>query len=235
MDLKLLFPNIITAGNMFCGLAAINLGFSGRPLLGGYLIFLGMTLDFFDGRVARLTNSASRFGAYLDSLTDIVTFGVAPVILVFVTCPAKYRFLISVFLSIYTVCGVYRLIRFTRNVHVKKGEMFTGMPIPAAAGVLMSYLLLVLHSHMSYSCVWMGFFLLANSVLMVSRLPYFHFAKLLYIVPIVSKITAVICMILFITFGYYYAIFFVLFALYAVFGIQWPVRQVIFGKLLPNR
>ena len=235
MVYKVFIPNIITAGNMACGLAAIALGVSGRPLLGGYLIFLGMILDFFDGKVARLTNTVSPFGAYLDSLTDIITFGIAPVILVFMTSPAKYRFVVSCFLIIYTVCGVYRLVRFTRDVHAKKGEMFTGMPIPAAAGVLMSYLLLYLHSHMSYSCVWMAFFLLGNSALMVSRLPYFHFAKLLDLIPIISKVGAGICMMLFIGFGYYYAIFFVLFALYAVFGIQWPVRQFLLGKLLPNR
>ncbi|MFA5261689.1 MAG: CDP-diacylglycerol--serine O-phosphatidyltransferase [Candidatus Omnitrophota bacterium] len=232
---KTLIPNIITAGNMVCGLAAIALGVSGWPLLGGYLIFLGMILDFFDGKVARLTNAVSRFGAYLDSVTDIITFGIAPVVLVFVISPVKYRFVISCFLIIYTVCGAYRLIRFTRDVQTKKGEMFTGMPIPAAAGVLMSYLLLYQHAHMPYSYVWMAFFLLGNSALMVSRLPYFHFAKLLDLIPGMSKAGAGICMMLFIWFGYYYAIFFVLFALYAVFGIQWPVRQFLFGKLLPNR
>ena len=235
MVYKSWLPNTITAGNMVCGLAAISAGVSGQPLLGGYLIFLGMILDFLDGRVARMTNTMSPFGAYLDSLTDIITFGVAPVVLVFYASPAQYRFVISCFLVIYTVCGVFRLVRFSRDAHAQKGEMFTGMPIPAAAGVLMSYLLLYLHSHMPYSCVWMAFCLLVNSALMVSRLPYFHFAKLMNLIPIISKIGALIFMLFFVGFGYYYAVFFVLFALYAVFGIQWPVRQIFLGKLLPNR
>ncbi len=232
---KTLIPNIITIGNMVCGLAAIAFGVSGGALLGAYLIFLGMILDFFDGKVARLTNTVSPFGAYLDSVTDIITFGIAPVVLVFMITPLKYRFVISSFLLIYAVCGAFRLIRFTRDVHAKKGEMFTGMPIPAAAGVLMSSLVLYQHSHLSYSYVWMSVFLLGNSALMISRLPYFHFAKLMDRVPFGSKVGAGIGMALFIGFGYYYAIFFLLFSLYAVFGIQWPVRQFFFGKLLPNR
>ncbi len=232
---KTLIPNTITVGNMVCGLAAMALGASGVPLLGIYLIFLGMILDFFDGKVARLTNAVSPLGGYLDSVTDIITFGVAPVVLVFVISPVQYRFVISCFLVIYAVCGAYRLIRFTRDAHAKKGEMFTGMPIPAAAGVLMSYLLLSQQAQIPYSYVWTAFFLLGNSALMVSRLPYFHFAKLLDMLPVFSKVGAGICVALFIGFGYYYAIFFMLFALYAVFGIQWPVRQFFFGKLLPNR
>jgi CDP-diacylglycerol--serine O-phosphatidyltransferase len=235
MPLKALLPNIITAGNLACGVAAIYLALTGRPLPGCYLIFVGMVLDFFDGKVARLTHTASRFGTYLDSVTDILTFGAAPVILIYMSCPARLRLQAGLLLALYLACGVFRLVRFTRDTDVKKGETFLGMPIPAAAGLVIGYLLVYWQDAGAFSNIMATFLLLTVSGLMASRVPYFHFARLLELLSLPARALALGLIAVFILFGYLRPVFFVLFAFYGILGIQWPVRQVLFGKVLPDR
>lgn len=224
MSLKILLPNIITALNMFCGVGSIYCGMNGNSLLAAYLIFFGMAMDYFDGKVARLTGTTSRFGMYLDSTTDVVTFGIAPVILVFFLSPPQFKLLIFLMLMIYAVCGMFRLARFTRSFHIKQNGIFTGMPIPAAAGTIMSFMLVYLDSRMTFPFFWIGAILLINSAMMVSRIPYCHFSKILDSFSSVSRVVTLAMILLGIVLGYFPIILFVLFLLYAVFGIAWPPK-----------
>jgi CDP-diacylglycerol--serine O-phosphatidyltransferase len=159
-----LLPNLLTAGNLICGFLAI------LKILAGTLqrdadeagwihtyesslgfILLAFVFDMLDGRLARLGGRESAFGRELDSLADLISFGVAPALLVFEI--VLYRFphrLGWVVASAYLICGALRLARF--NVHAASGRRdvsgdFTGLPIPAAAGLVSSITLLLLHCY----------------------------------------------------------------------------------------
>jgi CDP-diacylglycerol---serine O-phosphatidyltransferase len=224
MLLKILLPNFITSLNMLSGLGSIYCGVNGRPILAVLLIFLGMIMDYFDGKVARLTGTTSKFGMYLDSVTDVVSFGIAPIILVFVMSPSSSKMIIAFLLGVYAVCGVFRLARFTRNFHSRQEGIFTGMPIPAAAGTLMSFMLLYLSSQVPFPFFWVGSILLINSVLMISRISYCHFSKILDNFSGQIKIVTLALILVGIVLGYFPIILFVLFLLYAVFGIVWQPK-----------
>lgn len=161
-------PTGMTLGNLLCGFTAIfiasrptNEGFPfnwSQPTLAVLFIFLGMVFDGLDGRVARLTRSESDLGEQLDSMADLVTFGVAPAFVVIqlvrIGAPfvgrADYVFgrLALVVAGIYVLCAALRLARFTIETAEDddpKHEYFRGMPTPAAAGTVAS--LVLLHEH----------------------------------------------------------------------------------------
>jgi len=216
-----ILPNIITIGNLLCGLSAIAFALKHEPLLSAHMIFFGMVLDFLDGKIARFTHSVSHIGTYLDSIADIVSFGIAPVILTYVLCPADYKKGISFFLFLYAASGVFRLVRYTLNSKIKRKETFSGIPIPAAAGSILSFMLIYLHTRMSFPYVIGTCIIIFNAVLMSSTLPYQHLSKILKNFPSYVKITFLIVSTIAFLSGYYYAVLFLCFMLYTVFGIKW--------------
>lgn len=137
-------PNAFTASSIFCGFFAIVQCLGGATSEDLYLaalaIFYGMLFDMFDGRVARLTRTQSEFGMQFDSLADVVSFGVAPGILVYKWALAPLGFAGLFVAFAYTACGAIRLARFnvlaSRETGVSKH--FVGLPIPLAAGALVS-------------------------------------------------------------------------------------------------
>ena len=128
-----ILPSLFTTGNLFLGFWSTVKTLDGRfaeaaPLIGGAVV-----LDMLDGRIARLTNTQSEFGAQFDSLSDAVSFGVAPALLAYCWAlqtvpragwPAAFLFL---------ACGVMRLARFNVQRHVVDARFFVGLPIPAGA------------------------------------------------------------------------------------------------------
>ena len=159
--LKIYFlPNLLTAGNLFCGFLALTKIVEADPASDNFihvihtalfLILLACIFDLFDGRVARMGGNESPFGREFDSLADIVSFGAAPAFLVhrivlagvFVEHPQLGWFIASVYL----ICGAFRLARFNclaaMNSHSSSKE-FLGFPIPAAAGLVASLTLFLL-------------------------------------------------------------------------------------------
>src|SRR5438105_2612239 len=159
--LKIYFlPNLLTAGNLFCGFVALtkiveadlsNGDF--QPIKGALgFILLACIFDLFDGRVARMGGVESPFGREFDSLADLVSFGVAPAFLVnrvvlkdvFQEHP-QIGWFIS---SIYLLCGAFRLARFnclSAQGASGGGKEFLGFPIPSAAGLVASLTLLIIH------------------------------------------------------------------------------------------
>ena len=145
-------PTLMTLGNALCGFAAITYAAKLGPddvqpdgpdlLLAAMCIFAGMVFDALDGRVARWAKQTSEFGAQLDSLCDAVTFGVAPAFLMrqFAATsvfPARILWPIA---ALYAVCAILRLARF--NVETEEDDShdgFSGLPSPAAAGVVASF------------------------------------------------------------------------------------------------
>jgi CDP-diacylglycerol--serine O-phosphatidyltransferase len=132
----LVLPSLFTVANIFCGYYAIFLTMNHRYWQASIAIAIAILLDSMDGFIARLTNTSSEFGMQLDSLSDVISFGVAPSILVL-----KWGFLpnIDPRLAIataftFTVCGAMRLARF--NVQSGNRKHFVGLPIPAAGGTI---------------------------------------------------------------------------------------------------
>ncbi len=128
-----LLPNLITTGSLFAGFYAIVAAIDGRFLPAAWAIFVSLVLDGLDGRIARITKSTSGFGVQYDSLADLVAFGVAPGILVYLWALKPYHQFGWVAAFLFVVCGALRLARF----NVQQGSMdpryFNGLPIPAAA------------------------------------------------------------------------------------------------------
>ncbi len=154
-----LLPNMMTAGNLFCGFAATLRIIEGMRLesvgveAGAYyhhaiLFILGACLfDILDGRLARLGGRESPFGREFDSLADVVSFGVAPALLVFQIVLAEFARAGWLVAFVYLVCGALRLARFNciaASQEKAPGSDFEGFPIPAAAGVIASITLLML-------------------------------------------------------------------------------------------
>ena len=194
-------PTMITAGNLVVGVLAVSYlmdAASAPParaesllVRASWLLFIGMFLDTLDGRIARMTGTTADFGAQLDSLADVVTFGIAPAamakFLLTWTFPAMSSRLIFCFCLVYALGAALRLARY----NVESGRMrdtgetphvtrvFRGLPSPAAAGVMAS-LVLVRHELLQFGldaqAAWIEWALLfvALGLLMVSRLPYAH-------------------------------------------------------------
>jgi CDP-diacylglycerol--serine O-phosphatidyltransferase len=148
---KLMFvlPNLFTVTSIFCGFYAITLcsGEAGPVQLyqAALAIFFAMFFDGCDGRVARLTKTQSDFGVQLDSLADVISFGAAPGLLVYKWALAPLGF-VGLFISFaFAACGAMRLARFNvlaaRNPHGGGGRFFVGLPIPVAAGMLVSVII----------------------------------------------------------------------------------------------
>src|SRR3989441_5295182 len=143
---KLMFvlPNLFTVSSIFCGVYSITLS-AGEPTGDNFYraavaIFFGSFFDAFDGRVARLTRTQSDFGVELDSLADVITFGVAPAILVYKWALAGMGIPGIIICSLYAACGAIRLARFNVIAHAESGTQryFIGLPIPLAAGMLVA-------------------------------------------------------------------------------------------------
>src|SRR5215831_5220623 len=155
--LKIYFlPNLLTAGNLFCGFVALT-NIVEADLSNGYgqitlalgFILLACIFDLFDGRVARMGGVESPFGREFDSLADLISFGAAPAFLVHRVVlkdfgvHADWGWFIA---SIYLICGAFRLARFNclAASGVGVGKEFLGFPIPSAAGLVSSLTLLII-------------------------------------------------------------------------------------------
>lgn len=141
-------PTMFTLANGVCGLGSITLATNHTPgvsqtdlaFYAGLLVFLGMVFDVLDGYVARVTRQTSNFGKELDSLCDMVTFGLAPVFIMLTFSDVFQRRLLWGIGVLYAVSAILRLARFNveKNEH-EATNFFRGLPTPAAAGVLASF------------------------------------------------------------------------------------------------
>ncbi|MFN3168379.1 MAG: CDP-alcohol phosphatidyltransferase family protein [Phycisphaeraceae bacterium] len=203
-------PTLLTLANVLCGFMAVffasrpvdaDFPFNWTPLtFAAMAVFAGMVFDGFDGRVARLTRSTSAFGEQLDSMADMVTFGVAPAFIAvelvgagvpFVSDSADHYFgrATLIIALIYVACAALRLARYTvaaSEKHAIDPSVFTGLPSPGAAGTVAA--LALLHEHVRYGIaaipddswvidaarVGMVGVTLLTALAMVSKLPYTH-------------------------------------------------------------
>ena len=131
-----LLPNLFTTAALFAGFYAIVQAMNGRFEHAAVAIFVAMVLDGLDGRVARLTHTQSAFGAEYDSLSDMVSFGVAPALVIYVWALKPLGKLGWIAAFIYCSCAALRLARFNTKLDDSDKRFFQGLPSPSAAALL---------------------------------------------------------------------------------------------------
>jgi len=138
-------PNLFTTGNLFCGLYAIIAVFGANYVKAALAILVALIFDMLDGSSARWTKTTSQFGIEYDSLADLVSFGVAPGVLIYSWALSGYGVLGLAVVFAFVGCGALRLARYNVMTGMADNRYFTGLPIPAAAAVLASLMLLDHH------------------------------------------------------------------------------------------
>lgn len=131
-----ILPNLFTTAALFSGFFAIVQAMNGKFEAAAVAIFIAMVFDGLDGRVARLTNTQSAFGAEYDSLSDMVSFGAAPALVVYVWALKDMGKLGWIAAFIYCAGAALRLARFNTNIEVVDKRYFQGLPSPAAAALV---------------------------------------------------------------------------------------------------
>jgi len=160
-----LIPNILTTGNLFSGLASVVLVFHGRFEAAAIAILIAMVFDVLDGTSARLTDSTSEFGVEYDSLSDLISFGLAPGFLIYAWALKSPGMLGAAVMFAYVSCGALRLARFNVMGNSGDNRFFTGLPIPAAAGFISTFYIFDRHiGHLSE--VILPYVVIALSLLM---------------------------------------------------------------------
>jgi CDP-diacylglycerol--serine O-phosphatidyltransferase len=184
-----ILPSLLTLGNLLSGFGALYYLMKFDYTMAAWMIFIAMAFDMLDGKVARFTNSSSQFGVHLDSLADVISFGLTPAFLTLklvitsttVHFPIRLIWAIAAF---YLVCATLRLARFNTETTTKEEDhqFFFGLPTPGAAAVIASLVILYGHlqdngiiSALPFIISALPFILVLISALMVSRLRYTHF------------------------------------------------------------
>lgn len=141
---QVLAPSVFTVGNMGCGFYALLAVHHGEFVAAATAILIGMVFDALDGRIARLVHGESTFGVEFDSLSDFLTFGIAPAHMMYAFILKDYGVWGYPMAFVFALCGGLRLARFNAVVHDTGGSKthFTGLPIPGGAGFLASFVLL---------------------------------------------------------------------------------------------
>lgn len=171
-------PNLLTTTNMFFGFMSIIFAIRGEYSFGSYAIVAAAVFDLLDGRVARMTDTTSDFGAEYDSLCDLISFGMAPALIMYLWALQPFGRLGWLACFVFVACGALRLARF--NVQpVDEKSHFRGLPIPMAAGIVASSVLCFRDLGVDASRNWLLLFMtILLGFTMVSQFRYKSFKDL---------------------------------------------------------
>ena len=230
---RYLLPNILTLGGVCLGISSIKFSIDGNFNLAVILILLAAILDALDGRVARLIKGTSEFGKELDSLTDFVSFGIAPVLILYFWELNNYGKLGWAIALIYSVCCVLRLARFNltknENDHAWKNNFFEGVPSPAGGLLILTpliYELTELNFNLNIKSLT-PFLTVLIALLLVSKIPTLSLKK----ISISSKTTVFLLLsagIIFIALLFYTFETLLVFSL--IYLISIPLTLLIYKK-----
>jgi len=196
-----LLPNLLTLGALFAGFFAIIAGMAGNFNEAGWAIMIAAVMDGLDGRVARLTNTQSAFGAQFDSLSDMVSFGVAPALIVFSWALSSLGQAGWAASFIYMSCAALRLARFNVQQGTVDKRFFVGLQSPVAAG-LVTFAVWVGHKYqleMTYGIALLTALLTSfTGMLMISNFRYYSFKEVHFrgTVPYVVFLLAVVLLVI---------------------------------------
>jgi CDP-diacylglycerol--serine O-phosphatidyltransferase len=193
-------PNLFTTANVFCGFYSVIASMKEMYEIAAVTILIAVVLDGLDGKIARITHTTSKFGAEYDSLCDLVTFGVAPAIMVYNWSLLSYGKWGWLGAFLFVVCGALRLARFNVQIGVIDSRVFNGLPIPGGAAVVATGVMLFYYlggeGRFPDPSIMIGMVVLA--LLMVSSIKYYSFKDLHYFVrkPFMSFVLIVLILVI---------------------------------------
>jgi CDP-diacylglycerol--serine O-phosphatidyltransferase len=174
-----LLPNAFTTAALFGGFYAIVMAMNQRFDHACWAVFIAMVLDGLDGRVARLTNTQSEFGAQYDSLSDMVSFGAAPALVIYEWSLRGLGKLGWIAAFVYCAGAALRLARFNTNIEVVDKRFFQGLPSPAAAALVVGFVMMMTDPDINVSARsvdWISWGLaLFAGITMVTNVPFYSF------------------------------------------------------------
>lgn len=227
-----ILPNLFTSGSLFAGFYSMVATMNGDYRTAAIWVLVSSIFDGLDGKVARLTGTASKFGVEYDSLADLVAFGVAPGLLMYSWALKPFGRLGWLAAFLFVVCGALRLARFNVQVNTVESRRFIGLPIPAAASMVSATVLFFYHFGWpsSYKKVAILILIYFLAFLMVSSLKYYSFKDpgIIKRQPFTFLVLAVILLIVIASWPV--PMLFILFLCYifsgpAAFFIKLPRRQ----------
>ena len=224
-----LLPNLFTTGALFAGFYAITSAMGGRYETAGIAIFIAMILDGLDGRVARLTNTQSDFGAQYDSLSDMVSFGAAPALVMYLWAFSSLGKLGLFAAFVHMAGGALRLARFNTQLTSADKRYFQGLPSPAAAAILAGFVLICLEYGYSIEFIKYPAVILTmtTGLLMVSNFRYSSFKD----IDLTGKVPFFVAIAVMLAIAFVMAqpqtMLFLLFLVYAISG---PVVTLVARK-----
>ena len=221
-NIKYLIPNLFTGLSLISGLIALNIIFEQKNYVtASWLVAFSMLCDGLDGKIARLLNATSKFGMLFDTLSDFFAFGIVPAFLAFKLYLHElgiWGVLLSLF---YVIAGGYRLTRYMiKNKNSTEKKSFTGLPIPAAASFIASFVLINFTKwhHLEYPKLFVAL-VLFSAVLMVSKIEYIAIEKKKKLTK-EAKVFLVLFVISFVIFlKYSYLIFALWIVVYIIYGL----------------
>lgn len=221
-----LLPNLFTTAGLFAGFYAIVAAIRGDFESAAIAIFIAMIMDGLDGRIARMTNTQSDFGAEYDSLADMVSFGLAPALVIYLWAlldMGKFGWMVA---FIYAACGALRLARFNTQIGIADKRYFQGLPSPAAAACLAGFVWAGSSNGLDVSVMGMMALPLtfACGILMVSTVRYSSFKEL----DLHGKVPFVVMLVLVLAFAFI-AIDppIVLFSGFAIYALSGPILTLV--------
>lgn len=181
VKIKEMLPTLVTMGNIICGFISILCVLNQRFEIAAWLIIAAMALDAFDGRLARMMKSTSKTGAQLDSMADLVTFGIAPAILMIQICIDHAHIILWSIGLFFMMCAAFRLARFNaqkdEGANVPK-HFFTGLPSTLSGGTVAQLIILdhFIQTRLGTDIVitLLPFITFALGIFMVSKIPFFN-------------------------------------------------------------
>jgi len=226
-----LLPGLLTTGNLLCGFYAIILTLDGHHQWAALALLVGMVMDMLDGKVARLTRTTTQFGVEFDSLADVVSFGVAPGLLLYSWALAPLGRVGAGAAFLYVICGALRLARFNVLAGITDSRYFIGLPIPGAAGAVAAMVLFfgpMEFGRTELFALACATYLLA--LLMVSNIRYHSFKELNFAKRHAFGVLLVVVLAVLIVAAHPQLFLFLAFGGYALSG---PVRRVVFRTSEP--
>lgn len=224
-----ILPNLFTTASLFMGFYSIIASIQEKFFLAAIAILVSLVFDGLDGRIARITNTTSKFGAEYDSLADLIAFGVAPSLLAYIWAMCFYGKLGWMAGFLFVACGALRLARYNIQIGLIDSKVFNGLPIPAAASVIATTVIFFDYIGVegTFHNPYMMIFVIILSILMVSNIKYYSGKdmKLFARTPFMTFL-AVVGIILVIIYKPEVMIF-VIFVGYAISGPLWWVFKFI--------
>ncbi|MFH1440649.1 MAG: CDP-diacylglycerol--serine O-phosphatidyltransferase [Candidatus Omnitrophota bacterium] len=219
--------NLVTSLNLLSGFLAIIFSLESCFTLAGWAILLSLVLDGIDGQIARLNPVPSPFGNQLDSLVDVVSFGIAPLILVFVFLYVDLQLKVIPLLFLYLICGIIRLAKYNLLPKEKTANSFLGLPITISGGLIASFILFSSRLKMPVTCILTILVVLISLVMVLFRVRYpnlngiiqlFNYNKPIFIAIILISLTVLLIYFIFSSLFFPEAVILAFLLIYLIFS-----------------